>query len=333
MTRRSAIAWASLAILALGACAARPSDAGSTLAVVADVTLPGDTSRFDYESLDPARHLLFIAHLGADEVLVFDTARRRVVARIPDVRAVHGVLVVPELGRVYASATGTNEVVAIDPDAFTITARIPGGRYPDGMAYAPGARKLYVSDETGGTETVIDVATNRAIATIELGGEAGNTQYDSATGHILVNVQSRGELVEIDPANDEVVARIPLPGAKGNHGLLVDAGGRRAFIACEDNDRLLVLDLDSRRVLDSFEVGHAPDVLAPDPSRGRVFVASESGILTVLESRHGRTVKAFEGLVGANGHAVAVDPRTHLAYFPLKDAGGHPVLRIARIDP
>lgn len=30
-----------------------------------DVPLPGDTSRFDYESVDPTTHRLFIAHLGA----------------------------------------------------------------------------------------------------------------------------------------------------------------------------------------------------------------------------------------------------------------------------
>jgi hypothetical protein len=79
-----------------------------------DVPLPGHASRFDYESYDPDRQLLFIAQLGDSEVVVFDTLASRVVARIPGISAVHGVLVVPELFRVYASVTGTNEIVAID---------------------------------------------------------------------------------------------------------------------------------------------------------------------------------------------------------------------------
>jgi DNA-binding beta-propeller fold protein YncE len=325
---------AALAVFALcGACTASEPHWPETLAITADIALPGDTSRFDYESLDAARHRLFIAHLGAGEVLVFDTQTRRVVARIAGVGGVHGVLVVPELDRVYASATATDEVVAIDADSLAITARMPGGRYPDGMAYAPAVRKLYVSDETGATETVIDAVANRRIATIALGGEAGNSQYDSGSGHVFVNVQSRAELVEIDPASDTIVARISLPGAKGNHGLLIDAAGRRAFVACEDNDTLLVVDLRSRTVLASFAVGHAPDVLALDPALGRVVVASESGIAAVLDARHAPVAKVFEGFVGANAHAVAIDPRTHLAYFPLRDAGGHPVLRVARLRP
>jgi DNA-binding beta-propeller fold protein YncE len=121
---------------------AAPLTADLPLTHVADIPLPGRATRLDYESYDPDRHLLFIAHLGDSEVIVFDTQHSRVVARIGNIAAVHGVLVVREQSRVYASATGTNEVVAIDETTLRITARMPGGVYPDGMPYAPDTRKL-----------------------------------------------------------------------------------------------------------------------------------------------------------------------------------------------
>jgi YVTN family beta-propeller protein len=167
--------------------------------------------------------------LGNSVVTVFETQSQKVIKDIPDIGSVHGVLAVPELDRVYASATKTNEVVAIDEKTLKIIARIPGGTYPDGMAFAPSVNKLYVSDETGSTETVIDVSSNTRVATIAFGGEVGNTQYDSATKHIFVNVQGRSDLAEIDPASDKVSARYPLSGAKGNHGLLIDSLNRVAF--------------------------------------------------------------------------------------------------------
>ena len=43
--------------------------------------------------------------------------------------------------------------------------------------------------------------------------------------------------------------------------------------------------------------------------------------------------KRGEGLLGPNAHVVAVDPETHLAYFPIKNLDGHPVLRIMRPVP
>jgi YVTN family beta-propeller protein len=298
------------------------------LQTVADIPLGGNTTRLDYESIDTSRHLLFIAHLGDSAVIAFDTRAERVAARIEGISKVHGVLVLPDLGKVYASATGTNEIVAIDEQSFKITARIPGGVYPDGMAYVPELHKLYVSDERGHTETVIDVRTNTRIATIPLGGEVGNTQYDPVSKHIFVNVQTRRQLIEIDPKSDRVIARIDLDDAEGNHGLLIDAQLRRAFIACEGNDKLLVLDLDSKKVTASFDVGKDPDVLAFDRSLHTLYVAGEAGVISLFRVDSDRTSKIGEGILGPNAHVVAVDTLTHKSYFPLKDLDGKTVLRI-----
>ncbi|MBN3786885.1 YncE family protein [Burkholderia sp. Ac-20353] len=295
---------------------------------VADIPLPGRATRLDYASLDTSRNLLFIAHLGDGEVIVFDTRASHVTARIADVSSVHGVLAVPELSRVYASATGTDEIVALDAATLKIVARMPGGHYPDGMSYAPDVRKLYVSDEYGKTETVIDVQTNRRIATIPLDGEAGNTQYDPVSRHVFVNVQTRRQLVEVDPATDRVVGRFDLPGAKGNHGLWIDSKDRLAFIACEGNDKLLVFDMRAQRVVQSFDIGSDPDVLAFDASAGTLYVAGEAGISSMFSVRGSTVTKIGEGRLGPNAHVVAVDSTAHRSYFPLKDVGGRPVLRV-----
>ncbi len=297
---------------------------------VAEVPLGGRATRLDYASIDPIRHLLFIAHLGDSAVIVVDMDRRRVVARISGIRHAHGVLAVPELGVVYASATGSGEVVAIDENTLTVTARAPGGVYPDGMAFAPTARKLYVSDERGGSETVIDVATNRRVATIALGGEVGNTQYDPVTGHVFANVQTTAELVEIDPRTDQVITRTRLPGARGTHGLLIDPAERRAYIACEGNHRLLVLDVDTRAVLFGGETGDDPDVLDYDPVQHRLYVAAESGQVSVFSTAGGPVRALATARLAPHAHVVAIDRASHEVLFPLENVSGRTVLRIMR---
>jgi YVTN family beta-propeller protein len=323
--RTSVLMFAAM-VMFTAAAASSPGDL--PLRRIADVPLGGHTTRLDYESIDSRRHLLFIAHLGDSEVIVFDTQSQRVVSRIANVRSVHGVLVIAELGKVYASATGSNEVVAIDENSLRITSRTPGGIYPDGMAYAPDAHKLYVADEHGNTMTVIDVNTDQRVTTIPLGGEVGNVQYDASSKHVFANVQTRHELAEIDTLTDKLVARIDLPGAEGNHGLLIDSARRRAFIACEDNDKLLVLNLDTKKVEATFAVGKDPDVLAFDPRLERLYVASESGIVSLFAVAPGPVSKLGEGLLGPHAHVVAVDPATQRSYFPLMNQDGQTVLRI-----
>jgi YVTN family beta-propeller protein len=333
-TTRRVYALALLAVLAVTALSGVAHAEGTVAAAngplekVADVTLGGRATRLDYASLDPDRHVLFIAHLGDSEVIAFDVQTSRVIGRVPGVSSVHGVLAIPELNRVYATATGTSEVVAIDPSTLTITARVSTGGYPDGLAYAPDEHKLYISDERGGNEAVIDVRSNTRIATIALGGEAGNTQYDAATKHIFVNVQTRNQLVEIDPATDKVLARHDVAGAKGNHGLLIDPEHRLAFIACQGNDTLIVFDMHTMRPVSSFPVGSDPDVLAYDPGLHQLYIASESGPASVFRVGTGGVTKLGDQVVGPNAHVVAVDPTTHRSYFPLKNLDGRTALRV-----
>lgn len=312
------------------ALVAAPAAERPLLQAAGDHPLPGGASRWDYMSVDPAGRSLVLAHLGDSSVVVVDLRDKSVRGRIGRVAQVHGVLAVPEPGRIYATATGSNELVVIDAKTLAVLALVPVGRYPDGLAYAASAGKLYVSDKDGHTESVIDVRTNRRIATIALGGTVGNTQVDPVSGHVFVNVEGTGELAEIDPASDQVLARIRLPGAKGNHGLLIEPKQRLALVACEGNDRLLVLDLQSRKVIAAFEVAGEPDVLAYDPGLGIVYVATESGPVHLFRIGPEGVTKLGAVRVGPNAHSVAVDPVSHEVYFPLRQAGAGPVLRVMR---
>jgi YVTN family beta-propeller protein len=303
----------------------------ATFYTVRDVPLPGDTSRFDYESLDPGAHRLYIAHLGGGTVPVYDISTGAMVGEVPGVPGVHGVLAVPELARVYATATGANQVAVIDPQSLTVVATIPGGQYPDGLAYDPEVGKLYVSDESGGTDTVIDTATNQVVATVPLGGDVGNTQFDAGSHQILVAVQTRNQLVTIDPQTDQVSGRYDTPGCNQPHGLQISPDLRLAFVACQGNAKLVVMDLQTMSVTESYGVGSNPDVLAFDGPRRVLYVAAESGPVTAFSETETGLKPLAQDNVGPNAHVVAVDPDTGHVYLPLANLGGQPILREASL--
>jgi DNA-binding beta-propeller fold protein YncE len=196
----------------------------------------------------------------------------------------------------------------------------------DGLAYDPITRRLFVSDESGGKDTVIDTATNRVVARIDLGGQAGNTVYDPASGHIFVAVQTRNMIAEIDPAGNRVIRSYPIPGCNYGHGLIVSRG--TAYVACQANARLVRLDLVHGNATGA-QIGSDPDVLALDERTQRLYVAAESGVVSVFDVSDSRLTKLGEGFYADNAHVVAVDPLSHHLFFPLRNVNGHPVLRIA----
>src|SRR5436309_2105172 len=327
---------ASLAGLASVVAAASPA-AVPVLKTVVDVPLPGPPVRFDYQSLDQDADRLYIAHMNAGTLLVFDVKARRVVADLEGFEKVHGVIAVPARGRVYATVTGRRHLADVDSKTLTGLARVGEMVCPDGLAYAPDADRVYVSDEHGAADAVVDAKTNKLLTAIPLGGEAGNTVYDPGGRRILVAVHGKNELVSIDPASAKIVTRTPLPGVADPHGVALDVERRLAFVAGEANATLAVVDLTTMRVLETHKVAEGPDVLAFDPGWRRLYVSSESGGVTVFtEAPAGaagpRLVRDGD-ISMPHAHTVAVDPRSHLVYFPLENVNGRPILRIMSSNP
>jgi len=266
-------------------------------------------------------------HMDAGRTVVFDANSSKVIAEIVDLPRATGVLAVPSHHQVYVSAAGAHQVAIIDDRKLKVVARVGDIRFPDGIAYAPEADKVFVSDESGGADIVIDPNTSRKRSTIGLDGEAGNTHYDSVSHCILVAVQTKNQLVAIDPVSERIVQRYDLPRSANPHGFTLDEPGRLAFITSEGNGLLQVVDLRMMKVSQTLKVPDDPDVLAWDPSLRRLYVASESGALSVFWL-DGQALRPIGEVRAPRAHTVAVDPRTHLVYLPLENINGRPVLRI-----
>jgi DNA-binding beta-propeller fold protein YncE len=296
---------------------------------VADVPMPGPAVRFDYQCLDFEHGTLYIAHMNADHLVIFDTQTRQVIANLDGFKRVHGVIAVPEINRVFASATGEHQLVAVDMKTLNIVGSAGPINYPDGLAYSPVTKRVFVSDEHGGVDAVVDAQTNKLITAIPLGGGAGNTVYDTGSGHILVAVHGVNELVSIDPVAMKIVGRYKLSGVENPHGIALDQANRLAFFAGEENHSLAVFDLNAMKLVTVHQVGEDPDVLAFDPGLKRLYVSAESGTVTAFEE-DGHDLKALGQFHMPRAHTVSVDPNTHLVYFPLENVDGHPLLRIMK---
>jgi DNA-binding beta-propeller fold protein YncE len=297
------------------------------LKLLKEVPLPGPANRFDYQTFDPSTGRIYMNHMNAGRTVIFDADSNRVVTEIADVPRATGVWAVPAHHQVYISAAGAHEVAIVDDRTLKIVSRVGGIRFPDGIAYAPNADKVFVSDEAGGVDMVIDAKTGTKRSMIELGGEAGNTHYDSVSHCILVAVQTRNQMVAIDPISERVVQRYDLPGSDHPHGFTIDEPDRLAFISCEGNAALIVLDLRTMKPIQQLKVPDDPDVLAWDAPLRRLYVSAESGVLSAFWL-DGLTLKPAGEVKAAHAHTVSVDPRTHRLYLPLENIGGKPLLRV-----
>jgi YVTN family beta-propeller protein len=307
--------------------------AGLPLALVADVDLPGRAVRFDYQDLDLAMRHLVIAHMSDASVVVVNLSDGAPVGVIPNVPTARAVVVADDVGRIFVTSS-PNQLVIIDNGTLTEVARVQTGSAPDGVGWDPTHRVVGVSDQGDGAISLLADSGLGARQQLLLGSETGNVVFDAGRQVFWITVVAKSppdQLVAVDPVGAQVMQSLSLPGCSGAHGLRIHPDGKSAFIACEDNDVLARVALDGVHAVTTGPTGSGPDVLSIDPGLGWLYVAAESGDLTVFDITQPGVALLGHDQPGDNSHSVAADPATHRVFFPLLSGpNGTPVLRILR---
>jgi DNA-binding beta-propeller fold protein YncE len=300
---------------------------------VADVDLPGGATRFDYQDIDPGPGHLVVAHMNDGSVLIDDLRDGSVLKELKGIPTARGVVAADDVGIIFVTSS-PNLVVLIDAKSLTEIKRVTTGNAPDGIGWDPTHKVVGVSDQHDGALSLIPDAGSGVRKQVKLGTETGNVIYDAPRGWFWITVVTGSppdKLVAVDPVSAKITTSIDLPGCKGAHGLRIHPDGQSALVACEDDDLLARVELGGAHAMVTSSTGSGPDVLSIDPGLGWIYVAAESGDLTVFDiGKPGLTLVGHDH-PGDHSHSVAVDPATHRVFFPLMNGpNGTPVLRIMR---
>jgi YVTN family beta-propeller protein len=326
------------AVFALAACCACTKSgsppSGTLLSLVGDVPLPGGATRFDYQEIDAANSQLVVAHMDDNSVLVLALADGSVKKLLPNIPTPRGVAIGD--GKIFVTST-PSQLVIIDANSLGELARVPTGTSPDGDAFDPDDKIVGVSDQGDGALSLIANSGTGARTAVALGSETGNVAYDAGRKQFWITVVKPtppDQLVEVDPRTAAITTSIALPGCDGAHGLRIHPDGQSAFIACEINNKLARVDLAGAHAISLGDTGAGPDVLSIDAGKAWLYLAAESGDVTIWDIAHPGVALIGRAHPGGNAHTVAADPTTHRVFFPLpQGSASTPVLRIMTPSP
>ncbi len=133
------------------------------------------------------------------------------------------------------------------------------GNGSEGFDVSPDHRELWVASAQDATISIVDIAAKRVVQTLAANVRGANRLKFTPDGNRVL-VSSGPELVVLDASTRQVIKRIPI--GHGSGGVLVEPGGRRAFVACSPDDYVAVIDLGSLTVTGHIQAGGEPDGLA-----------------------------------------------------------------------
>ncbi len=279
-----------------------------------EIPIGGDGG-WDYISVDPASHRLFVSH--STQIVVVDTTRDAVVGTIADTPGVHGIAVAPTLNRGYTSNGRADTVGMVDLQTLKTLGTVPTGHNPDSILFEPAHQEVYAFNGRDQSATVIGAATGKVVTTIELGGKPEFAVVDPGAGLVYDNLEDRNEVAVIDPKTHAVVHRWPIAPGESASGLAIDLVHHRLFLGC-DNAMMIVMDSRDGQVVASVPAGAGIDGAAFDPGTGLAFTSNgRDGTVTIVHEDSPTSFRVVQTLETERGaRTMAVDPGTHKIYLP-----------------
>jgi hypothetical protein len=280
---------------------------------VAERLAIGGDGGWDYPSVDPSTHLLYLSR--ATRVTVVDTGSGKSIGEIPDTDGVHGIALAPELNRGFISCGKANVVKVFDLKTRAVLASIGTGDGPDAILYEPSTQRVFAFNGRGKSATVIDAKNSTVVATIPLAGKPEFARADGR-GNVFVNIEDTAELARIDARSAVLKTRWPLPKCEEPTGLALDAAHHRSFSTC-GNQILAVTNLDSGRSVASVPIGKGVDGGEFDPATQNVFSANGEGTITIVHEVAPDQYTVQQTLSTQRGaRTIALDASTHRLYLP-----------------
>ncbi len=286
---------------------------GTSYKVVGRYPIPG-VGGFDYVTLDGAARRLYVSH--GTQVDVLDADNGKVVGTITDTPGVHGVAIASAFKRGFTSNGRESKVSMFDPATLQLIKKIDVGKGPDGIYYDPGSKRVFTNNHGSHDITALDAATGDVVGTVKVEGD-GEQAVIGNNGLIYVNSEDTAEVVAFDPKSLEVKKRFPIGVAKVPTGLAYDAKTKRLFIGCRNEPKMVVMDADTGKVINSFPIGAGVDYAGFDPETSLIFFSCGDGTLSIY---HEKSADSYEdaGAVKTQPSAktMAFDPKTKKIFLP-----------------
>lgn len=274
--------------------------------VVQKVPLPGDGG-WDFLALDSESRRLYVTH--ADSVQVLDADSLKLIGTVEKIPHPHGILVLPELGKGYATSGDPGSVVVFDLKTFRRLSEIPSHKDTDVILYDKPSGRIFTFNGDSHESTVIDPQTDKVVKFLPLGGDPEFAVSDGM-GRLFNNIESKSQVLRINPKTLRIEKRWQLKDGATPSGLAMDVANHRLFIGCRKKV-MVVLNAENGREIQRFPIGEHVDATVFDPASQMVFDSCGDGTLSVFHEDSPDKITLVEKVRTEPGaKTMAFDPQT-----------------------
>jgi YVTN family beta-propeller protein len=246
-----------------------PGEGGNTISIIdlksmkkAGVISLGNYRRPHGMDVDPKTGRLVVTIENPDGLLLVDPSERKVLRKF-DVQGgdPHMVRLSRDGQYAFVSNTTTNTIAAVHLDTGKVTL-IPTDARPQGGTLSHDGKRYYVANADGNSISIIDTEKKQRIGTIKSGPGAARVALTPDGKTLVYNLGEGGNAVGFaDVASLKETTVLPIGGRPLS--LTLSKDGRFAYAGVQDQDRIVVVSVPERRIVQVIET---PKGAGPDPA-------------------------------------------------------------------
>lgn len=308
-------------LLLAGVARTAPQAAGPSGYHLVNTFKLGGNGGWDYLTVDPATHRLFISR--STHFMVVDVTQGKIVGDIPDTQRAHGVALAPEFNRGYTTNGGSADSTMFDLATLKVLGNVKTDKDTDGVIYDPFSKRVFTFNGDANSSTAIDAKTGAVAGSVALGGGPEFGASDGK-GHIFVNLEDKSALVRFDAKTLKLENTWPLAPCESPSGLAIDAEHEILIVGCH-NKLMAFVDGNSGKVLGTVPIGQGVDANRFDPATGYAFASCGDGTITVAHEDSPTKFSLVDTIQTKRGaRTMELDPTNHHLYTVTADFGPAP---------
>jgi DNA-binding beta-propeller fold protein YncE len=278
---------------------------------------PGSGEYFDYLTVDPSARRVYLSH--GTEVKVVDADTGAVVGVISGLKRCHGIALVNELGKGFITDGDAAKVVIFDIANLKVTGEVKTAPDADSIIYDPASKRIFSFNGDPHSVTMIDPANGTLIKSLPLGG-APEFAVADGQGMIYDNLEDENAVVAIDSRALTIKMRWTVAPAGAPTALAMDRQHRRLFSSGRNPQKLVMMDADSGKVIQSFPISAGADASVYEPETDLLFVSTREGMVHIFHEDSPDKLSEVETVKTEYGaKTMALDSKTHNLYLTTSD--------------
>jgi DNA-binding beta-propeller fold protein YncE len=274
---------------------------------------------FDYINVDSSARRVYLSH--GTEVKVINADNGSLIGNITGLKQDHGVAIAHEFGRGFITDGGQGKVVIFDLKTLKAIGEVKADKDADSVTYDPVSKRVFAMNGEPHSCTVIDAKSGTVVKTIDLGG-APEFAVADGRGTVFVNLEDKNEVVAVDSRTLTVKSHWPVAPAGGPTALAIDLKHRRLFSAGRNPQKLVVIDADNGKVIQSFPISSGVDAAAYEPGTGLIFASTREGMIHIFHEDAPDKFSEVENIKTEYGaKTMGLDIKTHNLFIDTADFG------------